>query len=61
VAPWFEAEARSHTLRYWQPNVVPGILQSEHYCYEVMRAGGKTDDQAKAGVAAQMQRQERVP
>jgi hypothetical protein len=60
VAPWFEAEARGHTLRYWQPNVVPGILQSERYCYEVMRAGGKTHDQAKVEVTARMQRQERV-
>jgi transcriptional regulator with XRE-family HTH domain len=60
VAPWFEAEARAHTLRYWQPNVVPGILQSEGYCYEVMRAGGKTHDQAEAEVAARMQRQDKV-
>jgi hypothetical protein len=60
VAPWFEAEARGHTLRYWQPNVVPGILQSEGYCYEVMRAGGKTHEQAEAEVAARMQRQEKV-
>jgi transcriptional regulator with XRE-family HTH domain len=57
VAPWFEAEARAHTLRYWQCDVVPGILQSERYAYEILRVGGRPHDRAKEEVAARMRRQ----
>jgi transcriptional regulator with XRE-family HTH domain len=57
VAPWFEAEARAHTLRYWQCDVVPGILQSERYAYEILRAGGRPHERATEEVAARMRRQ----
>ncbi len=57
VAPWFDAEARAHTLRYWQPVVVPGILQSERYAYEMYRVGGRSHERALEEVAGRMQRQ----
>jgi Domain of unknown function (DUF5753)/Helix-turn-helix domain len=57
VAPWFDAETRAHTLRYWQPVVVPGILQSERYAYEMYRVGGRSRERALEEVAGRMQRQ----
>jgi DNA-binding XRE family transcriptional regulator len=27
VAPWFETEAKAHTLRYWAPVIVPGLAK----------------------------------
>lgn len=57
VAPWFDAEARAHTLRYWQPMVVPGILQSERYAYELYRVGGRSHERALEEVTGRMQRQ----
>ncbi len=57
VAPWFDAEARAHTLRYWQPMVVPGILQSERYAYEMYRVGGRSHERATEEVAGRMRRQ----
>lgn len=57
VAPWFDAEARAHTLRYWQPMVVPGILQTERYAYEIFRVGGRSHERAMEEVTGRMQRQ----
>jgi DNA-binding XRE family transcriptional regulator len=57
IAPWYEVEARAHTLRYWQPLVVPGILQSERYAYEMFRVGGYSDERAAEAVEGRMQRQ----
>lgn len=38
VLPWFNTEARAHTLRYWAPVIVPGILQTPAYALELFRA-----------------------
>jgi transcriptional regulator with XRE-family HTH domain len=38
VLPWFTAEARAHTLRYWAPVIVPGIIQTPAYALELFRA-----------------------
>ncbi len=35
VEPWYEVEARAHTLRFWQPIVIPGLLQTERYGYSL--------------------------
>jgi transcriptional regulator with XRE-family HTH domain len=40
AAPWFETEARAHTLRYWAPIIVPGIAQTEAYARELFVATG---------------------
>jgi hypothetical protein len=57
VAPWFDAEGKAHTLRYWQCVVVPGILQSERYAYELYRVGGRSHERALEEVDARMARQ----
>jgi len=38
VAPWFETEAEAHTLRYWAPVIVPGLVQTEAYARELFTA-----------------------
>ncbi len=38
VAPWFETEARAHTLRYWAPVIVPGLVQTSAYARELFAA-----------------------
>jgi Domain of unknown function (DUF5753)/Helix-turn-helix domain len=43
TAPWFETEARAHTLRYWAPVIVPGIAQTEAYARELFVAMGLDD------------------
>jgi transcriptional regulator with XRE-family HTH domain len=40
VAPWYETEARAHTLRYWAPTIVPGIAQTAAYATDLFRALG---------------------
>lgn len=45
VAPWYETEARAHTLRYWAPTIVPGIAQTRAYATDLFRALGH--DEAK--------------
>jgi transcriptional regulator with XRE-family HTH domain len=40
VAPWYETEARAHTLRYWAPTIVPGIAQVRAYAADLFRALG---------------------
>lgn len=38
VEPWFSAEARAHSLKYWAPTVIPGICQPEPYARELFNA-----------------------
>ncbi|MCW2929724.1 MAG: family transcriptional regulator [Actinomycetia bacterium] len=40
VTPWYETEAKAHTLRYWAPTIVPGIAQTRAYAAELYRALG---------------------
>jgi transcriptional regulator with XRE-family HTH domain len=54
---WVDAENDAHLLRYWSPLLVPGIMQTPEYAYEVFRAGGHSHEQATADVAARVQRQ----
>jgi Domain of unknown function (DUF5753) len=46
IAPWYATEARAHTLRFWQPLVVPGLVQVEKYTYEMHRAAGLSHEQS---------------
>ena len=57
LAPWYATEARAHTLRFWQPIVVPGLLQVEQYAYEMYRAMGRGHDRALEDAKARMARQ----
>lgn len=45
IAPWFETEAKAHTLRYWAPVIVPGLVQTPDYARELFAA--MTLDEAK--------------
>jgi hypothetical protein len=55
---WVDAEGEAHTLRYWNPVLVPGIAQTPAYAYEVFRAGGRSHEQATEDVNARIQRQD---
>lgn len=43
--PFYEAEARAHTVRYWAPIILPGIVQTPAYATELFKA--MRFDQAK--------------
>lgn len=30
-APWYESESKAHTLRYWGPLLIPGVVQTPGY------------------------------
>jgi hypothetical protein len=54
---WVDAEGNAHTLRYWSPLLVPGIVQTPEYSYEVFRACNRSHEQATEDVNARIQRQ----
>jgi transcriptional regulator with XRE-family HTH domain len=54
---WTDAEVAAWTLRFWAPLIVPGLLQTERYMYEVFRAFGQPHDRAVQAAAARMARQ----
>lgn len=56
--PWLDAERTATQLRYFEPILIPGLLQTEHYARTVLR----TDDSLSDGevdqlTAARMERQ----
>lgn len=53
---WVDAEGKAHMLRYWSPLLVPGILQTADYAYEVFRVRYDHDGATKL-VTARMERQ----
>jgi Domain of unknown function (DUF5753) len=55
---WTDAEASAWALRFWAPLIIPGLLQTERYMYEVFRAGGHPHDRAVQAAAARMARQQ---
>lgn len=62
--PWVRAlldmEERASVLRNWQPLLVPGLLQTEAYAREIIRAARPGDGEAEVEqvVTARMARQE---
>jgi hypothetical protein len=54
-----EMEERATVLRWWEPLVVPGLLQTEAYASAMIRAGrpGDSDAEVEQLVAARMVRQ----
>jgi transcriptional regulator with XRE-family HTH domain len=57
VAPWFETEAKAHTLRYWAPVIVPGLVQTETYARELSAAMAFDDAKATEFLEVRMGRQ----
>jgi transcriptional regulator with XRE-family HTH domain len=53
---WVDAEGKAHTLRYWSPLLMPGIIQTPEYAYEVFRSK-MSHERATEEVATRMQRQ----
>lgn len=55
---WPDTEATAKTLRWFEPLVVPGLLQTEDYARAVFRSRVEaTDDEIAGMVAARMERQ----
>lgn len=54
---WVDAEQEAHLLKYWSPLLVPGIVQTPDYAYEVFRACGRSHEQAMADADARIERQ----
>jgi transcriptional regulator with XRE-family HTH domain len=54
---WLQAEGRAHTLRFWQPLIVPGLLQTADYARALFLAGGADDGKADELVAVRLERQ----
>ncbi|MGE5135408.1 MAG: helix-turn-helix domain-containing protein [Gemmatimonadota bacterium] len=56
---WPGKEAQAVTLRSFQPLLVPGLLQTEHYARAIFQTRfGLSEDEIEARVAARMKRQE---
>ncbi|HEY3732762.1 MAG TPA: helix-turn-helix transcriptional regulator [Streptosporangiaceae bacterium] len=55
---WLKAEAEAHTLRFWQPLIVPGLLQTAGYARALFLAVGADDAKADELVAVRMERQQ---
>jgi hypothetical protein len=54
---WLQAEGKAHTLRFWQPLIVPGLLQTEEYAQALFLAAGADDAKADELVAVRLERQ----
>jgi hypothetical protein len=57
VAPWFETEPKAHTLRYWAPVIVPGLVQTGAYARELFLAMGLDDPKVAEFLEVRMGRQ----
>jgi transcriptional regulator with XRE-family HTH domain len=61
VPEWFasflEREREAHTLRLWQPIIIPGLLQTAEYARALFIAEGNNPDQADELVAERLDRQ----
>jgi transcriptional regulator with XRE-family HTH domain len=55
--PWFATEARAHSLRYWAPVIVPGIIQTPAYAEELFRAMRLSAEKVKEFMAIRLGRQ----
>lgn len=56
TAPWFELEEQAHTLRYWAPLLVPGLVQTEAYARALYTAMGHDKDKVTELVAGRLAR-----
>ncbi len=57
-AEWVESERRAASLRWWEPLLVPGLLQTADYARAILAADPEmTDGQLEELVAARLERQ----
>ena len=57
-AEWIESERRATSLCWWEPLVVPGLLQTADYARAILAAGPDTmEDELEQMVAARLERQ----
>ena len=54
---WLRAEGEAHTLRIWQPLIIPGLLQTADYARALFAAAGADDAKADDLVALRLERQ----
>jgi hypothetical protein len=54
---WLRAEGEAHTLRFWQPLIIPGLLQTAEYARALFLAAGADDAKADELVAVRLERQ----
>lgn len=55
---WFRKESEATSLRWYEPLLIPGLLQTEQYARAVMRTRpGDTDEHIDQMVVARMERQ----
>src|SRR5215469_14209185 len=54
---WLRAEGEAHTLRLWQPLIIPGLLQTAEYARALFLAAGTDDAKADELVAVRLERQ----
>ncbi|MFG1674681.1 helix-turn-helix domain-containing protein [Micromonospora sp. NPDC049282] len=57
--PWLDAERGATQLRYFEPNLIPGLFQTEAYARAVLRLDPRlADSEVERRVAARIERQE---
>src|SRR5258707_9648496 len=57
---WVQAEQQASSLRWWEPMLVPGLLQTVDYARELFRAwqsGSTSEDELEELVSARIERQ----
>ena len=54
---WVETEARATVIRWWEPLLIPGLLQTEDYARAVLGWGPDDGGDLDAQVAARLDRQ----
>jgi transcriptional regulator with XRE-family HTH domain len=54
---WLRAESEAHTLRIWQPLIIPGLFQTAEYARALFLAAGADDAKADELVAVRLERQ----
>jgi transcriptional regulator with XRE-family HTH domain len=54
---WLRAESEAHTLRIWQPLIIPGLFQTAEYARALFLAAGADDAKADQMIAVRLERQ----
>lgn len=57
TAPWVETEAEAHTLRFWEPLLFPGSVQTADYARILFIAWGHSPEKVEELVQARTDRQ----
>jgi hypothetical protein len=57
LRPWRDNERRAAILRWWEPTLIPGLLQTEAYARTVISSGRHTPEQVDELVRIRLERQ----